>query len=100
MISYLDIRPSRQSIVDYNIPNLLHLIGFALPGTLLEVQDLGHSIAKKNVMASFHSFLKAKALQQLHQARKWDVCVAIPSQNSIQQFVDTRHRSEVQKRSL
>jgi uncharacterized protein (DUF4415 family) len=47
MISYLGIGFSRQAIVNYNIPDLFHLVGFALPGVRLQVEDFGDSVAGK-----------------------------------------------------
>jgi hypothetical protein len=73
MISYLGIGFSRQAVVNYNIPNLFHLVGFALPGKWLQVKDFGDSIAGKYVMAALDALLKPKPLQKLHHAGKGDI---------------------------
>jgi hypothetical protein len=53
MISYLGIGFSRQTIVDYNIPNLFNLIGFAFAGMRLQVENFGNAVAKKYMVAPF-----------------------------------------------
>jgi len=79
MISYLGIGFSRQAVVNYNIPDLFHLVRFALPGKWLQVEDFGDSVAGKYVVAAFDALLKPKALQKLHHAGKRDVCVSAAS---------------------
>jgi hypothetical protein len=70
---------SRQAVVNYNIPDLFHLIRFALSGMRLQVEDFGDSIAGKYVMASFDAFPKAKSFKKLHHAGKGDICVSVAS---------------------
>jgi hypothetical protein len=91
MISYLGIRFSRQPVVDYNIPDLFHLVRFALSGKWLQVKDFGDAIAGKYVVAAFDALLKTKPLQKLHHAGKRDVCVGAASQNLVEKFVRSRH---------
>jgi hypothetical protein len=79
MISYLGIGFSRQAIVDYNIPDLFHLVGFALPGVGLQVEDFGDSIAEKDMVAAFDALLKPEAPQKLRHAGKRDICVSATS---------------------
>jgi hypothetical protein len=79
MISYLGIGFSRQAVVNYNIPDLFHLVRFALPGKWLQVKDFGDSVAGKDVVAAFDPLLKPKPLEKLHHARKGDVCVGAAS---------------------
>ena len=79
MISYLGIGFSRQAVVDYNIPDLFHLVRFAFTGVRLQVKDFGDSIAGKYVVAAFDALLKPKALQKLHHAGKRDVGVSAAS---------------------
>ena len=79
MISYLGIGFSRQAVVNYNIPDLFHLVRFALPGIRLQVEDFGDSVAKKYVVATFDALLKPKPLQKLHHAGKRDICVGAAS---------------------
>jgi hypothetical protein len=79
MISYLVIGFSRQAVVNYNIPDLFHLVRFALPGIRLQVEDFGDSVAKKYVVATFDALLKPKPLQKLHHAGKGDICVGAAS---------------------
>jgi hypothetical protein len=79
MISYLGIGFSRQAVVNYNIPDLFHLIGFALPGMGLQVEDFGDSIAEKYVVAAFDALLKSKSLQKLHHAGKRDIGISAAS---------------------
>jgi hypothetical protein len=79
MISYLVIGFSRQPVVNYNIPDLFHLVGFALPGIRLQVEDFGDSIAKKYVVTTFDALLKPKPLQKLHYAGKGDIRVSAAS---------------------
>src|SRR6266403_4572357 len=68
MISYLGIGFSRQVVVDYNIPDLFHLVRFALPGMRLQVEDFGNGIAEKDVVAALDALLKTETLQKLHHA--------------------------------
>jgi hypothetical protein len=79
MISYLGIGFSRQAVVNYNIPDLFHLVRFALPGMRLQVEDFGDTIAKKNMVAALDALLKTEALQKLHHAGKGDICVSAAS---------------------
>jgi hypothetical protein len=79
MISYLGIGFSRQAVVNYNIPDLFHLVRFALPGVRLQVKDFGDSVAGKDVVATLDALLKPKALQKLHHAGKRDICVSAAS---------------------
>jgi hypothetical protein len=79
MISYLGIGFSRQAIVNYNIPDLFHLVRFALTGKWLQVKDFGDSVAGEYVVAAFDALLKPKALQKLHHAGKRDICVGAAS---------------------
>jgi hypothetical protein len=79
MISYLVIGFSRQAVVNYNIPDLFHLVRFTLPGMRLQVKDFGDSVTGKDVVAAFDALLKPKALQQLHHAGKRDVRVSATS---------------------
>ncbi len=62
IISYLGIGFSRQAIVDYNIPDLFHLVRFLLAGILLQVEDFGDAIAEKYVVAAFDALLKPEPL--------------------------------------
>jgi hypothetical protein len=78
MISYLVIGFSRQMIVNYNIAELFHLVRFAFSGVSL-VEDFGHAVAEKDVVAPFDAFLKPKPLQKLHHARKGNICVSAAS---------------------
>ncbi len=68
MISYLGFGFSRQAVINYNIPDLFHLVRFALPGMRLQVEDFGDSISEKDVVAAFDALLKPKPLQELHHA--------------------------------
>ena len=79
MISYLGIGFSRQAVVNYNIPDLFHLVRFALPGIRLQVKDFGDSVAGKYMVAALDALLKPKALQKLHHAGKGDICVRAAS---------------------
>jgi hypothetical protein len=79
MISYLGIGFSRQAVVNYNIPDLFHLIRFAFPGVRLQVEDFGDSVAGKYVVATLDALLKPKPLQKLYHAGKRDVCVGAAS---------------------
>src|SRR6266403_1984360 len=91
MISYLGIGFSCQAIIDYNIPDLFHLIGFAFAGMRLQVENLGNAISKEYMVAAFDTLLKPKALQKLHHTGKRDICVSIASQNLVEKFVRARH---------
>jgi hypothetical protein len=73
MISYLDIYFSGEPIVNYNIPDLFHLIGFAFIPLGLQVEDFSHTITTENVVASSDPLLKSQAFQQLNNPGKWDV---------------------------
>jgi hypothetical protein len=55
MISYLGIGFSRQAVVNYNIPDLFHLVRFALSGMRLQVENFGDAIAEKDVVATFNA---------------------------------------------
>jgi hypothetical protein len=79
MISYLDIGFSRQAVTNYNIPDLFYLVGFALPGMRLQVEDFGDAIAAKYVVAPFDALLKPKPLQKLDHAGKRDIGVRAAS---------------------
>ena len=79
MISYLGISFSRQAVIDYNIPDLFHMVWFALPGMRLQVEDFGDAMADKYVVATFDALLKPKPLQKLHHAGKGDICVSAAS---------------------
>jgi hypothetical protein len=70
---------SRQAVIDYNIPDLFHLVRFALPGMRLQVEDFGDAIAEKDVVAPFDALVKPKPLQKLHHAGKGDICVGAAS---------------------
>jgi hypothetical protein len=90
MISYLGIGFSRQTVVNYNIPDLFHLVWFALPGVRLQVEDFGDSIAGKYVVAAFDALLKPKPFQKLYHSGKRDICVRAASKNLVEKFVYTR----------
>jgi hypothetical protein len=79
MISYLVIGFSRQAVVNYNIPDLFHLVRFALPGMGLQVEDFVDAMAEEYVVASFDALLKPKPLQKLHQPGKGDIGVSAAS---------------------
>jgi hypothetical protein len=79
MISYLVIGFSRQTIVNYNIPDLFHLVRFALPGMGLQVEDFGDTVAEKYVVAPFDALLKPKPFKKLHHSGKGDICVSAAS---------------------
>src|SRR6266849_6398166 len=64
MISYLDIGLTGQAIVDYNIPDLFHLIRFALARIWLQVENFCNSIAGKYMVAPLDALTKAKTLQK------------------------------------
>jgi hypothetical protein len=61
MISYLDISFSGQAIVDYNIPDLFHLIRFALTRMWLQVENFSDAIAKEYMVAALDALPKSKA---------------------------------------
>jgi hypothetical protein len=79
MISYLGIGFSRQAVVNYNIPDLFHLVGFALPGMRLQVEDFGDSFAGKDMVVTFDAFLKPKPFEKLHHTGKGNICVSAAS---------------------
>jgi hypothetical protein len=83
IISYLGIGLSRQAVVNYNIPDLFHLIRFALAGVRLQVEDFSDAIAGKYVVAAFDALLKPKSLQKLHHTGKGDICVSAASKNLV-----------------
>jgi hypothetical protein len=91
MISYLDIGFSRQPVIDYNISDLLYLIGFALVARRLQVENFDDSLAEKNVMASFNAFLKTQQLQELSHAGKRDIRIRVASEDLVEEFVCTSH---------
>jgi len=99
MISYLDIDLSRQAISNYNIPDLFHLIGFALSGTGLQVDDFGDSVAEKDVVVAFNAFLKSRPLEKLQHAGKRDICVSVAPQNLVEKFICACHGA-IKRRSL
>src|SRR6185312_548248 len=47
--SYLGIGLSRETIRDYNIPNLLHLVWLTFGATGLQVENLGYTLSRKDV---------------------------------------------------
>ena len=79
MISYLGIGISRQAIVNYNIPDLFHLVRFALSGIRLQVENFGNPIAEEYMVAAFDPLLKPKPLQKLNHAGKRDICIGAAS---------------------
>jgi hypothetical protein len=68
MISYLVIGFSRQTIADYNIPDLFDLVGLALASNWLKIENLGNTAPGKDVMAAFNALVEPKKLEKLHQA--------------------------------
>src|SRR5271165_53289 len=95
IISYLVIGFSRelarQTIGNYNTPDLFHLIGFALAGIRLQIKNLSNAVAKKDVVAALYALPEAKSLEQLHQAGKRDICVGVSAEDLQKQFVQARH---------
>jgi hypothetical protein len=91
MISYLDIRSSRQLIIDYNIADLLDLVGFAFVAGRLQVQDFCHAIADQNVVASFNAFLKAQTFQEGDHSSKRDVRIRAASKNLVEKLLAAGH---------
>jgi hypothetical protein len=91
MISYLDIRSSRQSVIDYNIADLLDLVGFTFVACGLQVQDFCHAIADENVVAPFNAFLKTKTLQECNHSSKRDVRIRTASKNLVEKFLAAGH---------
>ena len=49
-------------IFQYNMANLLHLVGLALRAFRLQIQDLFYAAPRENVMASPNTLLKTKRL--------------------------------------
>jgi hypothetical protein len=91
MISYLDIRSSRQLIIDYNIPDLLDLVGFTFVASGLQVQYFCHAIADKNVVASFDAFLETQTFQECDHSSKWDVRIRTAPKNLVEKFLVAGH---------
>jgi hypothetical protein len=91
MISYLDIRSSRQPVIDYNIADLLDLVGFTFVASGLQVRYFHHAIADKNVVASFDAFLKTQAFQECDHSSKRDVRIRTASENLVEKFLVAGH---------
>src|SRR5260370_14105268 len=91
MISYLGLGFSRQAIINYNIPDLFHLIGFALARMRLQVENLGNAIAKEYMVAPLDALPKPKPLQKLRHTGKRDICVSVAPQDLVEKFVRARH---------
>ena len=91
MISYLLIRFSGQPISNYNIPDLFYLVGLTFVSAWLQIQDFINSVAKENVVAALHTFLKAEAPQELQHSGKRNIRVSVASQNLLEKFVRSRH---------
>jgi hypothetical protein len=91
MISYLDIRSSRQLVIDYNIADLLDLVRFTFVASGLQVQNFCHAITGENVMASFNAFLKTHPFQECDHSCKRDVRVRTASKNLVEKFLATGH---------
>jgi hypothetical protein len=79
MISYLDISFSSQTIIKNNIPDLFHLVRFALAGVRLQIENLRNTVAPKYVMTTLDPHLKPEALEKLRHSGEGDVCVSIAS---------------------
>src|SRR5579859_13790 len=91
IISYLGISISSQAVVNYNIPDLFHLIRFAFAGLRLQVEDFSDAIAEEYVVAAFDAFLKPKSLQKLRHTGKGNICVSAAPKNLVKKFVRARH---------
>jgi hypothetical protein len=91
MISYLGIGFYRQAVGNYNIPDLFHLVRFALSGMRLQVEDFGDAIAEEYMVAALDALLEPKPLQKLHHAEKGDICVCAAPQNLVEKFIRSRH---------
>jgi hypothetical protein len=70
MISYLGIGFPRQAVINYNIPDLFHLVRFALSGMRLQIENFGDAIAEKYVVAAFDALLKAKRFRSCTMPEK------------------------------
>ncbi|MGB2591852.1 MAG: hypothetical protein WAJ96_14460 [Candidatus Acidiferrum sp.] len=85
---------SGQTIIDYNIPDLFDLIGLAFIAKRLKVENLNYSAAEEDVVTTFDAFLKSKELQKLDHSGERNVGVGIRAEDSLKQFVSTRHGCE------
>lgn len=83
MISYLVIGFSCQAIVDYNTPNLLHLVRLALASKRLQIQNFRDSRSEENVVTAFYALLKSEELEKLEHSRERNVRVGIRPENSL-----------------
>ena len=55
MTSYLGIYTASQLVLQYNMPDLLHLIGFGFAALGLQVQDFLDTLFPENVMTAANS---------------------------------------------
>src|SRR5215475_373658 len=91
MTSYLGIQTLRKSISEYNMANLLHLIGLTFRAQRLQVENFFHTSHREYVMAAFDSFLESDAFQKVDQVRERQVRIRCAAQHSLESFLQFCH---------
>lgn len=83
MTSYLGfgIRLASQVIFQYNMADLLHLVGLGLLPFGLQVQNLLHALTEKDVMTASNALAESEVLEQAPQAVKGNIGVGGPAQD-------------------
>lgn len=74
---------SGQTIIDYNIPDLFDLVGFAFTANWLKVENLDDSATQEDVVTTFDAFLKSKKLQKLDHSGERNVGIGIRAEDSL-----------------
>ncbi len=73
------------------MPDLLHLIGFALRTFGLNIEDLRDSLSRENVMTAPNALFKTQSLEKLTHASKRNVRVGIAAQDLVENLLYASH---------
>ena len=81
-----------QSIFDNDLPDLSDLVGLCLSSISgLKIQDLFHSILRKNVVASPDPFRESQSPHELANGIEFNVRIRAASQDTGKQFLMLGH---------
>ena len=94
MISYfhlLFIVASGQSVLDNYLTHLLHLVGFGLSSLRLEMEDLLHTVLRKDVVIPTNSLLEPQTPQKMAKVFEGDVGIGHATQDMRKEFIELGH---------
>jgi hypothetical protein len=81
----------RESISEYYLAYLFHLIRFCLPATRLQVDNLADIVSCENMVISTHALGESKLSQQTAKVMEIDVIIGCASEDSLKCFFVPAH---------